>query len=155
MITIDPVTEMSRIKELMSDEDLWYRFSEGDGDYDEEYIEATEKEEWYGICYHGCLVGALKCDQITEDSVMLHPYLLPLYRFAAKELPLAVYKFLSWFRPDIGTLYSAVPDCFPEVQRYQGLCGFSEIGRAEEDYYKDHDYHGLTFYRNVNWKVRF
>lgn len=154
MITINPVTEIEKIRELMSKDDLWYRFAEGDGDFDEDYIEATHDEEWCGIYYHGCFVGSLKCDLISSDSLMVHVYVRPLYRFIAKDLPLAVYRFLSWFRPEIKTLYSAVPDCFPEVQRYQGLCGFSEIGFVENGYYKDYSYHNLTFYRNINWKLR-
>lgn len=153
MIRIDPITRMDEIKDVMSKGDMWYRFVEGDSEFDAECIEATNEEEWYGVTLNDKLVGCLKVDLIHEQALMLHPYILPEFRFIARHLPQVVYTFLTWFRPEIEDLYSSVPDCFPEVGRYQDFCGFRAIGYVSDGYYKNSDYRGLIFYINRNWKI--
>jgi hypothetical protein len=154
MITINPITPMEDIHLLMQTGDLWDRFVQGDSDeFDENYICATTRDEWYGVEFDGELIGSLLCETVSSDTVMLHLYVSEPYRCIAKSIVPPIYRFLTWFRPEVEVLMLQVADCFKEVMMFARKAGFSKIYHVPDEYYKYGAYHGLNFYINEDWRV--
>jgi len=156
MIAINPITPIEDIHLLMQTGDLWDRFTNGEHDgceFQPSHIVATLKQEWYGIQYHADLAGALWCELVNHDTLMLHMYIASPYRKSVGDIVQEICVFLTWFRPEITTLMAKVPDCFPEVMRCVTKAGFRRVGYVSDNYKKYDEHHKINFYINTDWRV--
>lgn len=156
MIFINPTTPIEDIHLLMQTGDLWDRFTNCEHDYSEfqsSHIVCTLKQEWYGIHKDKELIGALWCELVNHDTLLLHMYISKPHRKDVAQVVESIYTFLTWFRPEIKTLMVKAPDCFPEVMKCATKSGFELVGYVDDNYMKHGKHHKVNFYVNNNWRV--
>ena len=150
---VNPVCDMSIIKALFSIDDMWERFAEGDSDYDPDWIEATDAEEYASFEALGVPVGVLKMDNLSESCLGIHPYLIPQARQLHRDMVLSMYRFLTWYRPEVKDLIISIPSCFDRVAKYSKKFGFETFFVEKSSYFKHGKYHDINHMINRNWKV--
>lgn len=130
-----PTDDMSRVRLIVTQPDIWERFS--DGEDMENYWPINDSSNQWLIVQDENEIGVIYLKTETNCAVSFHPYLYKKHRYKAREMMKAFYRWLLHAPDVIEKINVAIPECFKSVINAAKKTGFTEEGRSRSSYRKD------------------
>lgn len=101
------------------------------------------KQYWIGVSINDEYAGAYVFSALTRTMWQVHTYFR--LEFRKTGLPAkAIYRVMEWViknLPNLNSLISIIPTCYPNVQMYDMLTGGTNIGMIKQSFLKNGQYH--------------
>lgn len=134
MISLIPTDNMEDVRNILSHDDIWSRYSDG-VDFDDFTPTNTSREQWLIVMDNGFILGIIYVHCDTSCSLGFHPYLIKKYRSHGREM---VKSFFKWFLDAVPESYLkinvVIPECFKSTVNFSRKVGFTQEGVSRDSY---------------------
>ena len=148
--TVEPTGDVSRIKAMLTRDDIWCRAAEDVLDKATYEPIADNSNLWLMVVKDNEDVGIIYIHPETGVSFGFHPYLLPKHKMLGREMITEFFKFfVEKMKRKFVKINVVVPKCHKSVGNFAKNVGFTHEGTSRDSYLHngvvyDRDLYGIT-----------